>query len=439
VNQYQEILSGQSYSTAVIKLPGNFTVPVSYNIAYSFRTDKPDQLMTNIPQDIDNLRTSDQDEYINQIVKLINSSSKNDFERVKKAHDLTALVLSYDAENYWAKTIPDQSYQNTLKTSLSVCAGYANVLKKFCDELRIPCVVVSGYVRGVGTSPTAADKPNELNHAWNIVAIYGANYLIDCTWDSGSMEGKVVEKYYCTNYLFIKPKHLIYSHFPENINHQLLASPLSAAQFGVLPPLKPKFFYFVSNPSIELKKKIHVRDKMTFEYTVKEGYYLDYTVIEMKNGTEIKLDNRHFIQVNGSRHTAYFSFPSAGQYKINIYYLEYGTNEGKGCGEFIVIAASASKVEFPTTFLSTYTKNFEIKSPIEMPLRKGRTYTFRIKAENKSNAIIIHGETFTLLTKKSDGTFSREVIIPNNISELSLGVADEGSSKYLIIAKYKVN
>jgi len=437
MNQNQNIQSRQIYSAAVTRLPGDFTVPTSYDIAYSYRTDKPDPLMANIPYYIENLRTSNQDEYIRQIVKIINSNSKNDYEKVKKAHDITALVLNYDAKSYWAKTIPDQSYQNTLKTGLSVCAGYANVLKKFCDELNIPCIVVGGYGRGVGTSPTAADMPNESNHAWNMVTINGANYLIDCTWDSGYMEDKISIKHYCTDYLFIKPKHLIYSHFPKNVNHQLLASPLSAAQFGVLPPLKPKFFYLMDNPSIDLKKRMHVSNKMTFEYTVKEGYYLDYTIKEIKNGKETKLENRDFIQMKGSRHTAHFSFPSAGQYKINIFYYKKGAEISIGCGEFIVITTSANRIEFPTILPST-AKNPQIISPIEMPLRKKRTYTFRIKVDDKGKAAIIHGKSFIYLVKKSDGTFSKEFIIPNDISELSIGIADSDKNTYEIIAKYRV-
>ena len=422
----------------VARLPGNFTVPVSYNIAYSYRTDRPDPLMANIPQKIENLRTSNPDEYIQQIVKLINSSSKNDFERVKKAHDLAALVLNYDAESYWAKKIPNQGYQNVLKTGLSVCAGYANVFKKFCDELKIPCIVVSGYARGVGISPTAADKPNEPNHAWNIVTINGANYFVECTWDSGSMEGKVTKRQYRTDYLFIKPKHLIYSHFPKDVNHQLLASPLSAAQFGVLPPLNPKFFYIVNNPSFNLKKKIHVSNKMSFEYTVKDGYYLDYSIRELKGVTETELKNRFFVQTKGSRHTAHFSFPSAGQYKVNIFWYETGATVGIGCGEFIIAASSASKTEFPTAFLST-AKNYEIKSPIEMPLKNKRTYTFHVKADSKDKVAIIHGRTFIQLIKRSDGVFSKDYIIPNNIKTLSLGIADAGKNSYDIIAMYRVD
>jgi len=56
--QKQNTLSRQSYSAAVSRLPGNFTVPVSYDIAYSYRCDKPDPLMANIPQNIENLQTN---------------------------------------------------------------------------------------------------------------------------------------------------------------------------------------------------------------------------------------------------------------------------------------------------------------------------------------------------------------------------------------------
>jgi hypothetical protein len=438
MSQNQNIVSRQPYSVAVARLPGNFSVPLSYNIAYSYRTDKPDPLMVNTPQSIENLRTSDQDEYIRQIVKLINYSSKNDFERVKKAHDLIALVLNYDDESYRAKRIPDQGYQCVLKTGLSVCAGYANVFKKFCDELGIPCIVVSGYARGVGTSPTDADKPNESNHAWNIVTIYGANFIIDCTWDSSVIEGRVSKRRYSTDYLFIKPKHLIYSHFPKDVNHQLLTSPLSAAQFGVLPPLKPKFFYIIDNPSVDLKKRMHVDNKTTFEYTVKDGYYLSYNIKEMKSGVETELKNRVFVQRKGSRHTVHFSFPSAGQYKVNIFCWETSADTGEGCGEFIFVTISGSRIEFPTIF-SADVENLEIHSPIEMPLKKGRAYTFRVKVDNKSNVAIIHGKTFIELTKRSNGVFSKNFIIPKDINELSLGIADIGTDRYKIIAEYRVD
>jgi hypothetical protein len=251
------------------------------------------------------------------------------------------------------------------------------------------------------------------------------------------MEDRVSKKQYGTDYLFIKPKHLIYTHFPKDVSHQLLASPLSAAQFGVLPPLRPMFFYLVDNVSVSLRKRVHEGGKTSFEYTIKDGYYLFYTIKDMNSGIERELKNRVFVQTKGSRHTVHFSFPSAGQYKVNIYWRKIDATMGIECGEFIFVASSGSRIEFPSDFSST-AKNLEIKSPIEMPLKKGRTYTFRIKIDNKSNVAIIHNKVFTQLTKRSDGVFSKDFIIPNDINQLSLGIADTGATTYEIIAEYRV-
>jgi len=251
------------------------------------------------------------------------------------------------------------------------------------------------------------------------------------------MDGKISKKYYRTDYLFIKPKHLIYSHFPENVSHQLLTSPISAAQFGVLPPLNPKFFLIVKNPSANLKKKNHVSNRTSFEYSLKDGYYLRFIVKEMKNDIEIELKNRVFILTKGARHIAHFSFPSAGYYKVNIFYHEVGELKSFGCGEFIYIASTGSRTEFPIPFSST-AKNLEIMSPIEMPLKKGKLYTFSVKIENKSNVAIIHGKNFIELTKRKDDFFYKDYVIPKDINELKLGIADIDKNSYEIILKYHV-
>lgn len=197
-------------------LSKNYSVPESYETAYSYRTDEPDQKMKNIPKNIDANRADNPDEYIRQVAELINSGAKNDFEKVKKAHDIVALLINYDAANFWSGTTPDQSYRAILKSRAAVCEGYSNVFKKFCDELKIPCEIVHGFARGVGSSPLVADTPDDSNHAWNIVTIDGGSYLVDCTWDSGYMDGRVSKQRYTTDWLFLKPEHFLYTHYPEN-------------------------------------------------------------------------------------------------------------------------------------------------------------------------------------------------------------------------------
>jgi hypothetical protein len=432
--------SGTSVNTGgnspTSRLSKNYTLPAAYETAYSYRTDTPDQNMKNIPKNIEANRTTNPAEYVHQIAEIIENSAKNDFEKVKKAHDIVALLIKYDAANFWAGTVPDQSYQNVLKTRLAVCEGYSNTFKRFCDELKIPCEIVHGFGRGVGTSPLAGDTPNDSNHAWNIVTINDESYLIDCTWDSGFMDGRVSKQQYTTDWLFLKPEHFLYTHYPENAKQQLLATPLTAAQFSDLPFFKPKFFELADNISVNLKKINHVDNNLSFDYTTKDGYWLNFSINDIKTGREIQ--NRNFIQTDGVKETAYFSFPASGQYSINIFWWKTGAKQGEGCGEFVVESSSASLVQYPTTYSSS-AKNLQIVSPIEMPLKKGNNYEFKIRIDNKKVVAIIYSGKFVQLTKGADGIFSTEFEIPDNIKELSIGIADSERGRYENIVKYTVN
>jgi len=413
----------------------NYSLPVSYETAYSYRTDTPDSKITRIPQDIEANRVSNPNEYIKQIAVYINDNSTDEFDRVKKAHDLVAVMIRYDAANFWANTVPDQNFQNVLKTRLAVCEGYSNLFKRLCDELKIPCEIVHGYARGVGSSPIAGDTPNNSNHAWNIVTINKENYLIDCTWDSGFMDGRTARQEYTTDWLFLKPEQFLYTHYPENTKQQLLLSPLTALQFSALPFLKPKFFDLADNLSIDLKKINQVDNKFSFNYKTKDGYSLSFRVNEIKSGRQIQ--NSNFVQNDGSKEIAYFSFPTAGQYSVNIFWWKTGASQGKGCGEFVVETLSPSPVQYPTTYLSS-AKNLQLISPIEMPLEHGKTYSFRIKVDNKNIVAIIYGRTFIQLTKDSDGIFTTEFEIPSNINNLSIGIANSERGQYENILQYQV-
>jgi hypothetical protein len=420
----------------VSKLSKNYNLPASFETAYSYRTDTPDQNMKNIPKNIEANRAVNPAEYVRQVAELINNSSKNDFEKVKKAHDIVALLVKYDAANFWAGTVPDQSYQNVLKNRLAVCEGYSNTFKKFCDELKIPCEVVHGFGRGVGTSPLTGDTPNVSNHAWNIVTINGECYLVDCTWDSGFMDGKTAKQQYTTDWLFLRPEHFLYTHYPKNAKQQLLATPLTADQFSALPFFKPKFFELADNISVNLQKINQVDNILSFDYTTKDGYRLNFRMNDIKTGKEIQ--NRDFVQTDGMKETVFFSFPTAGQYSINIFWWKTGAKQGEGCGEFVVQSTSANMTQYPTTYSSS-AQNLQIISPIEMPLKKGSNYEFKIRVDNKKVVAIIYGSTFVQLNKGTDGIFSANFEIPNNIKELSIGIADSERGRYEYIAKYTVN
>jgi hypothetical protein len=216
----------------------------------------------------------------------------------------------------------------------------------------------------------------------------------------------------------------------------LLAAPLTASQFSALPFFKPKFFELADNLSVSLQKINQVDNQLSFDYTTKDGYWISFSVRDIKTGKRI--ENRDFVQEKGTKAAAYFSFPAAGLYSVTIFWWKTGAKLGEGCGEFVVEASSSSSVQYPTTYSSS-AKNLHIISPIEMPLKQGGTYSFHIRVDNKKNVAIIHGSTFVQLTKGNDGIFTADFTVPNDIKELSIGIADSEWGRYESIAKYTVN
>ena len=62
-----------------------------------------------------------------------------------------------------------------------VCEGYARAFKLICDELNIPCVLVSG------TGTNSSGQPEA--HMWNYVQIDNKWYAVDVTWDDPIVNG----------------------------------------------------------------------------------------------------------------------------------------------------------------------------------------------------------------------------------------------------------
>lgn len=411
----------------------NFSTPSSYEKAYSYRTDKADESMKAIKKNstMENLRKTNPESYIREVCKKINEVSQNDFEKAKLAHDITALLIKYDAASFWAGKIPNQDYYSVLKTGLAVCEGYATVYKQFCDELKIPCHKVHGYARGVGTSLETEKNIYDSNHAWNIVQVEGKWYLVDTTWDSGYMNGRTSVQRYNTDWLFLKPEHFIYTHFPEEKSYQLLKDVLSFDEFFNLPDLQPKFFDLAENFSPDLKKYNLADGTFVLNYEMKDGYSFTFEVANLSSNQIVK--NRVLVEDD----CATFSLPQVAKYSVSIFYWKNGEQRGNSCGSFLIESTGTNSVRYPTLYSITG-GTAKILEPKTMPLVAGQTYNFKIKVEGKKIVTVICGNKYNKLTDDGTGIFSGEVTIPKNIKEISIGVSNKENSSYQIYANYVV-
>lgn len=290
----------------------------------------------------------------------------------------------------------------------------------------MPCEKVSGYARGVSTSLANETSSNvtKSNHAWNIVQIKDVWYLVDVTWDSDD---------YKTNYLFAEPRSFLHTHFPTESRYQLLAKPLSASVFVSLPNLRPNFFNAVASHNMPKITRASSGEFQT-QFNLASGYDISFTV---KNSSGNLISNCDFVQKNGNTATAMFSFPSAGQYTVNVFQKRNG-GESKFCGEFLVNASSGSNARFPATF-SNYGENANgtVLSSIRSPLQAGTTQTFSVHSNKKSVAVIV-GDKWTYLSRNSQGIYTGRVAIPYAASVVKVSVGDKRGETHWTLAEYEV-
>lgn len=158
------------------------------------------------------------------------------FLRVKALHDYVADRIAYDGPSYVAGKYPPWDAPTVLRSRLAVCAGYAKLLEALGKVTGDKILYVTGDAR-VGNSP-----PSGNGHAWNVAQIDGAWYLLDPTWDSGSLSGADFKKQYSTDYLFAPPEVMGITHFPDDPKWQLREPKISRAEFLAQPVLRPWFF-----------------------------------------------------------------------------------------------------------------------------------------------------------------------------------------------------
>ena len=149
--------------------------------------------------------------------------------------------ISYDADALFSDVSADQEPSAVLRNRRAVCAGYTALFEALAKRLGLQTVAINGYSKGFGY--VVGQGFEEMNHAWNAAQIDGKWRLLDATWGAGYLDeqGRFVRRFN-SHYFDTPPEQFIYDHFPQDPQWQLLATPLTLAQYEQLPFLKPAFF-----------------------------------------------------------------------------------------------------------------------------------------------------------------------------------------------------
>jgi len=157
-------------------------------------------------------------------------SATNEKDKVTSIYQWLIRNIKYDHVAYKnGNRRINRSNQDILKRKEAICWGYATLFKAMCEEINIPCEIISGYGR---TSLNAKPDLESPNHAWNSVQIDSIWYLLDATWDSNA-SGAVsdFERKYGHTYFLTPPKYFLVNHLPAAPDWQLLKCPITPEEY----------------------------------------------------------------------------------------------------------------------------------------------------------------------------------------------------------------
>lgn len=406
--------------------------PLDYKHAYGYRTGVPYAQVVGFVQNAqnDSLRVNDTESYVTNLVLMIDSVAKDDFEKVKMVYDALALLLDYDTESFINQSKISSEWNDVLVSKKAVCAGYAAAFKKLCDLLKIPCEIVQGYVRGL--TPISDDEVLKPNHAWNIVKIKGFWYNVDCTWGSSSFDSRISESVhrYTTDWLFLNGEYFGYTHFPMDSNYQLVASKVNQEKFKTLPRLDPAFFENVKSWT-ELNANNVVDSSFQLNLSFNKETNVALAVFDKETNRPLQ-DNVFLRRDNEGLHVE-FQSPYPGEF-LGVLMNNVKDGVYNGCAYFLIHTKKASSIHHPK-YLQSSAKGVVIESPL-VALHADSTYEFRVKVSNKKYVLLYCNGKKNRLNSLGDGYFAKRIKIPQDAKEVILEASDTEYGQYEGIAKY---
>ncbi len=188
-----------------------------------------------------------------------------------------------------------------------MCAGYAKLFVAVAKAAGLEAVYVTGDAKGANGEVDGA------GHAWNAVKLEGAWYLVDTTWDSGSVGSQGFTKGYKTDYLFTPPAIMRATHLPNDDKWQIEA-PISRGEFMRTPQLAPDFFKRRMKLSAPDRSQTSVDGSATIVVDNPAGQFLMVSYTSKAGGASTRCE------VQGtSTLTATCNFAADGEYRVLLF------------------------------------------------------------------------------------------------------------------------
>ena len=290
--------------------------------------------------------TPDIEKSIKSVADYIAQQEPDPYLRIKALHDYVISRVTYDLNVLTTGIRPAQDAQTVFSTRKAVCEGYANLFMALGQEIGIEVVFIGGKVRRdlapVDLIPTTTRllKSNYdwTLHAWNAVKVADNWQLVDTTWDDSDSAK------YSADYLMPPPEMMIASHFPEQLDWQLLHSPKNQDSFEKQLILTPQFFIEklqVISPieyqtDVQRKALIEVKKPPTYQKQIvaffAERKKSGFSVWSLPDSNPFTQENRANVKICQSQYNEgeltqiSCQFPDIGHYQVILFSFEQGND-----------------------------------------------------------------------------------------------------------------
>ena len=340
--------------------------------------------------------------------------------------------IAYDCYSYVHGGI-DYKEESSYTKGKAVCEAYSLIFKRMCEALGLETIKISGYSKG--TSFVPGNLPTRTNHAWNAVKIDSVYYLVDSTWGSGSCDKdkftkKLKEFYFCT-----KPEAFVNSHLPADNKWQLTSKIITLKEFVETVKLNIGFYengFETISPSLPILN-VEEKSKVTLTYDKSiSNLTITNHIYYLQGNNYVEMPNTIINTKKSGKFEVSFITNKIGNYKLNIYGGLIGAKSYEQLVEIKINCTKAPKTAlfYPKIYSLYTTSETEIIDPLYMPLKKGNSYTFKVRS-TYSNMYVWDG-AYKEMKKGTNGLFTSDKI---KISGDKIKIYGKDSS-YRTLAEY---
>jgi len=309
----------------------------------------------------------------------------------------------------------DSTPEGIYKYGKTVCFGYSKLFADIAKSIGIETEYIKGYAKGSEYNP--GEQMENTNHEWNAVKINDNYFLIDPTWGAGLLEENIHIKELDDFYFLPNPKHLIFTHFPEDPKWQLLKNPITKEEFINQININSKFFTFHFT-DINFKKsnfEVNNIESIKIFYDIKNTndiIDLSIDVYFLKDNEYISEENCFYITKNEKYFEVKLIFNKMGSYKVCLYGKNQYMDDYDSMIEYYPTCKQDAVKELYFPIFYSDSSEIEVINPLYDNLKSGDEVNFIIKSKSLDEIIII-GDKFYYVKKDNEGKFERTVKIGN--------------------------